>query len=171
MLVQLFCECHVCSLVHQHGHPVFRQDEHLRHGLADVGARAVCARLHPQRRQHFLELSAQRHSVFVKEAQLEEGCICFEAICHVHWFLAAGNVVALERFPVHIMALDRADGARPSDIAGDAKLFPFRIAGLESALGHFLCLCVRHLVVGNENTPAMPAILRIQKVDGMKGCA
>ena len=69
------------------------------------------------------------------------------------------------------MSLDGADRARPSDIAGDAELFPFLIAGLESALGHFLRLRVGNLVVGHHDAAAMPVILGVEEIHGVEGGA
>lgn len=73
-----------------------------------AGHAPVCARLHPQRRQHLFELSTQRHSVFVEEAQLEEGGIRLEAVRHGN---VTANVVALERIAVYIVTLNRTDRA------------------------------------------------------------
>ena len=69
------------------------------------------------------------------------------------------------------MTLNRADRARPSDIAGDAELFPFLITGLESALGHFLRLRVGHLVVCHHDAATMSAILGIEEIHGVEGGA
>lgn len=86
----------------------------------------------------------------------------------MHRLLSAGDVVALKRFPVHIMPFNGADGARPCHIAGNPILFPLRVAGLVSLGGQGLGLVCRYLVVGHQDTAAVAAVLGIQQVDRME---
>ena len=69
------------------------------------------------------------------------------------------------------MPLDTAHGARPGDVAGNAELLPLNIAGMIALFSKGFCFVVGDLVVRYEYTAAVPAVLRIEKVDGVERCA
>ena len=82
--------------------------------------------------------------------------------------LIVSEIITLQRHTLHIDALDRASGSRPSNILRDALLLPFFLARLYAALRKILRLIRRNLVVRNENAPPISTILRIQQIDRMK---
>ena len=132
LAVHLRGKCLILRLIIQYSKVVLRQYQHSRYFccVSKRGARPAGTGLQPEHRKQFLKLTAQRYGILIEEAQFEESCICLEAVGHVHRFLAAGNVITLERLSIHVMALDRADGTRPCHIAGNAELFPFFITRL-----------------------------------------
>ena len=132
MFCKLFCEIGKCILVDQDCKLILRQDQHVRHLLSgQFRTFSFCTSFQPQRRQHFRKTHTERNRCRIQEPKFEECCICFETICHMHQRFTA-KIITLERIAVYIMPLNSADRARPSDIVGNAKLFPFRITGLIS---------------------------------------
>ena len=131
-----------------------------------AGAKAAC--LHPQDRQHFPELPADTDGRLVKEAKLEVSRVCLETVCHGN---IAAKVIALQRIPLHIMPFNRADGARPGYVTGDAQLLPFLITGTFALFRQGLRFRIRDFIVCNHNTAAAASVFCIQQVDSVKRCA
>ena len=122
----------------------------------------------PEHRKELLELAAQCYGILIQEAQLEEGCICLEAVCHVHRLLSAGNVVALKPFPVHIMTLYGADSARPCHIAGNAQFAPFFVSRLITFGSQRLCFVHGNLIICDHDTAPMSTVFRVQQIDSVE---
>ena len=70
----------------------------------------------------------------------------------------------LERIAIHIVPLNGADRTWPSNIVGDAKLFPFRIAGLAAFVFQHLRFICGDLIICHHNATPVPAILSIEQV-------
>ena len=122
----------------------------------------------PEHRKELFKLASQRHGVLIEEAQLEESSIRLEAVCHMHRLLSAGDVVALKRFPVHIMPFNGADGTRPCHIAGNAQFAPFFVSRLITFGSQRLCFVHGNLIICDHDTAPMSTVFRVQQIDSME---
>lgn len=105
-----------------------------------------------------------------QEPKFEECCICFETVRHMHQRLAA-EIISFERLSVYILSLNRTNCTRPSDIVGDAELFPFRITGLIAFVFQHLCFICGDLIIRHHNATSVPTILSVEQVHCMHGRA
>ena len=168
MLGNLLFERHIGHFINQYCKLVFGKNKHIGNILANSRTFTDCARLHPQSRKHFLELSAESNRSLIKESKLEKCSISFESLRHR---LVTSKIITFKGIAFYVVSFDAAYSTRPCNVTGNAEFFPFFITGMVTTIRKRLCLIRGYLVICNHNTTAASTILSIEKIYSVKRSA
>lgn len=136
MCIKLLGKCHEAAFAYQNCELIFWKYQHVRCFSVELRTFAHSSGLEPQQRENLFKLPTQCDIVFVEKAQFEVFAVCLKSLRHWNGIsiCVVGKVISLERNAIYIVTFDAANSARPCDIARNAELFPFRVAGLEALL-------------------------------------